>query len=105
MGTAEGDDDAEVLRWAAGHQEVTGEPVLVKRRPWSRVWWLPTPAGRAWLKACPPAVAHEVALVAALAAHGVPHVLGPLAADPGRGWLLLPDGGPTLREAGGGPDR
>ncbi|WP_432570435.1 phosphotransferase [Kineococcus sp. SYSU DK005] len=91
--------DAAVLRWAARRVEVTGAPVLVKRRPWSRVWWLPVPGGRAWLKACPPAVAHEVALVAALSARGAPHLLAPLAADASRGWLLTPDGGPTLREA------
>ncbi|WP_432497876.1 aminoglycoside phosphotransferase family protein [Kineococcus auxinigenes] len=102
---AEGTDATEVLRWAAGHLEVSGEPVLVKRRPWSRVWWLPTAGGRAWLKACPPALAHEVALVVVLAARGAPHVLAPLAADAARGWLLLPDGGPTLRDAGEEQDR
>jgi len=72
--------------------------VLVKARAWSTVWRLPTPGGDVWLKACPPPTAHEVRLLPALVAWGVPHVLGPLATDPGRGWLLLPDGGATLRD-------
>jgi len=87
------------LGWAAGRVEVTGPAVLVKARPWSTVWRLPTPDGDVWLKACPPPTAHEVRLLPALVAWGVPHVLAPLATDPGHGWLLLPDGGPTLREA------
>jgi len=85
--------------WAAGRVEVSGPAVLVKARPWSTVWRLPTPDGDVWLKACPPPTAHEVRLLPALVAWGVPHVLAPLATDPARGWVLLPDGGPTLREA------
>ena len=37
-------------------------------------------------------------MLAAFAAWGVPHVLAPLATDAGRAWLLLEDGGPTLRQ-------
>nr|WP_276610841.1 phosphotransferase [Kineococcus siccus] len=61
---------------------------------------MPVAGGDAWLKACPPPTAHEVRLLPALVRWGVPHVLGPLATEPDRGWLLLPDGGPSVRDTG-----
>ena len=86
--------------WAATRVEVTGPAELVKHRPWSTVWRLPTAAGPVWLKACPPRTAHEVRLLAALGGWDVPHVLVPLAVDVEAGRVLLPDGGPTLRDTG-----
>jgi hypothetical protein len=71
---------------------------LVKERPWSTVWRLEAPAGRVWLKACPPATRHEVRLLDALARWDVPHTLVPVAVDAENGWILLPDGGSTVRE-------
>jgi hypothetical protein len=39
-----------------------------------------------------------------LVRHCPEHVLAPVALDAGRGWLLLPDGGRTLRDVDGGTD-
>ncbi|MEZ0493960.1 aminoglycoside phosphotransferase family protein [Kineococcus sp. TBRC 1896] len=75
-----------------------GSAELVKDRPWSTVWRLPTTTGPVWLKACPVRTRHEVRLLSALARWGVPHVLVPLAVEEDRGWVLLPDGGPTVRD-------
>ncbi len=75
-----------------------GPAEFVKDRPWSTVWRFSTPTGPVWLKACPERTRHEVRLLSALARWGVPHVLVPLAVEEDRGWVLLPDGGPTVRD-------
>lgn len=67
-------------------------------RPWSTALTIPTDAGRLWFKAGGPGNGYEAALLDALAEWSVPHVLLPLASEPSRGWLLLPDGGPLLRD-------
>lgn len=77
----------------------------VQSTPWSQVVLVSTTAGHAWFKACRPAVRHEPAVCRILAAHAPALVLAPLAADERRGWLLLPDGGPTVRRLGAGPVR
>jgi hypothetical protein len=51
-----------------------------------------------WFKAGAAVQRHEPALATFLAAQRPDLVLTPLAADVGRGWLLLPDGGTPLRE-------
>jgi len=82
---------------AAAGRRITGpveQPHLV---PWSTAFRLPTDAGPTWSKASGPGVAYEGALLTALAAHGAGGVLTPLAADRDRAWLLLDDGGDTLR--------
>ncbi|CAM5395407.1 Phosphotransferase OS=Streptomyces tendae OX=1932 GN=GUR47_05645 PE=4 SV=1 [Streptomyces tendae] len=68
-------------------------------RPWSVLLRVDV-VGRdaVWFKANPPASAFEGALTAALARWVPGHVLEPLAVDPGRGWALLPDGGPLFRD-------
>jgi hypothetical protein len=71
---------------------------LVKDRPWSTVWRIATSSGPVWLKACPPRTRQEVRLLEALSRWRVPHAMAPLAVDLARGWVLLPDGGPTVRE-------
>jgi hypothetical protein len=53
-----------------------------------------------YFKALPPGLEHEVALTARLAAWFPSTVMPVLAADEARGWMLLPDGGPRLRDAG-----
>jgi len=45
-----------------------------------------------------PALKHEPGLVKALAAWNPKCILNPIAVDEKRGWILLPDGGQTLRE-------
>jgi hypothetical protein len=81
----------------------TGPVERVRARPWSVQLRVPTSTGPVWFKANISGAAYEAALVAALAGWAPDAVLAPLAVDPTRGWLLSPDGGPTLREAGG-PD-
>ena len=53
-----------------------------------------------WLKATGPEVAFEVGLYELLVRVAPERVLTPLATDAARGWLLLPDGGPTLADRG-----
>ncbi|WP_170127126.1 phosphotransferase family protein [Kineococcus rhizosphaerae] len=89
------------MTWALERVPDAGTPELVKHRPWSTVWRIPTPAGPVWLKHCPERTRHEVRLLGAMARWAVPHVLEPLAVDEDLGTVLLPDGGPTLREAPG----
>lgn len=67
-------------------------------RPWSTVIRVPTAGGLLYFKATPPKLAYEAALTVALARRH-PDALPPvIAADAGRGWLLLGDGGRRLRE-------
>jgi len=82
-----------------------GEIEEIKRRSWSLVLRVPAEPGQVWFKAGGPGCRYEAGLVAALAGWAPESSLPPLAVDRERGWLLLPDGGPTLRtivaEAGG----
>jgi hypothetical protein len=59
---------------------------------------VPASGGAVWLKAAGPEVRFEVGLYELLAQVVPERVLTPLGADAARGWLLLPDGGPTLGE-------
>ncbi|GAA2574258.1 aminoglycoside phosphotransferase family protein [Streptomyces lienomycini] len=94
---------AEALGWAkaglaARHLRPTGE-WRVRLRPWSVLLRLSVEGGDpVWFKASPPAGAFEGALTEALARWVPGHVLEPLAVDTRRGWSLLPDGGPLLRD-------
>jgi hypothetical protein len=97
-----GERYADEIAWAAAHVTITGEPVA-RERPWSTVLRLPTPDGPVWLKATAPAARAEVGLYRVLADRAPGAVLVPLARDDVRGRLLLPDGGPTLRD--GPPER
>jgi phosphotransferase family enzyme len=83
---------------AASGRVRTGPVTQPHARPWSTVLRIPTDAGPVWGKAARPGTAHEARLLPAFAAWGIPSVLPPIAADPERGWLLLPDGGTTLRQ-------
>jgi hypothetical protein len=93
---------ADALAWAAGHVRPTGPPTA-RERPWSTVLRLPTADGPVWLKVTTPTARAEVRLYRVLAERAPDAVLVPLARDDGRGRLLLPDGGPTLRD--GPPER
>jgi hypothetical protein len=83
---------------AARGLAITGRVEQPHARPWSTVLRIPTDAGIVWAKAARPGTAHEVRLLQAFDAWRVPFVLEPIASDSERGWLLLPDGGPTLRQ-------
>jgi hypothetical protein len=92
-------DLAECEAWIEGRgQRLTGPLTVVKERPWSTVLEAPTDAGRVFMKMPSAATAFEPALNAALARWEVPGVQHPLAVDLDRGWMLLPDGGKTMRE-------
>lgn len=101
---------AEVGRWATtelGRHGVaaTGPAVAHRVRFWSAVFRVPTEAGTFWVKAASPGQGFEIALTTALADLVPEHVLTPLATvvDPARDrfWMLMPDGGTTLRDHGG----
>jgi hypothetical protein len=83
-------------RLAAAGIERTGEVRQPRLRAWGTVLTAPTTRGPVWLKAPGPGTAFEVALYGLLAAVVPDRVLAPIAVDTARGWLLLPDGGPTL---------
>lgn len=86
----------ETLR--AEGRTVTGPIEQPNVRPWSTALRIRTDAGVVWAKAARPGTAHEARLLTAFATWDVPFVLHPIAADVERAWLLLPDGGPTLRQ-------
>jgi hypothetical protein len=77
----------------------TGEVTQPRLCAWSTVLRIPTAEGFVWLKAGNAGTSFEACLVEALIGYGAPHLLAPLAVCADRGWLLLPDGGPTLRTA------
>jgi hypothetical protein len=83
--------------------ERAGEPEEQRSVPWSQVLRVPTGDGAVWFKAVTAELRHEVAVTQAVAARAPDDVLAPLAADPERGYLLFPDGGPTVRVAGAPP--
>jgi hypothetical protein len=58
---------------------------------------VPTDTAPVWFKASGPGSAHEGPLLEVFRAHGIEHVLLPIAVHPDRPWLLFDDGGPTLR--------
>jgi Phosphotransferase enzyme family len=67
-------------------------------RPWSIVVRVPTDGGNVFFKTTAPAMANDAHLTALLADGSPDAVLAPLAADPDRGWMLIPDGGERLRD-------
>lgn len=79
---------------------ITGPIEQPRIRPWSTQLTVPTDRGRFWFKENSPALRFEAALVAAIARLAPGRVIVPVAVEPDRGWLLGPDGGPTVREAG-----
>lgn len=84
-----------------------GPVTQVRVRFWSTQLTVETAAGRVWFKENSPPNRFEAALTAELDRLLPGSVLPPLAVDPARGWLLLPDGGRTLHQhatdAGGPP--
>jgi Phosphotransferase enzyme family len=67
-------------------------------RHWSTVFQIPTNSGNIYFKAVTPELAHEAELTQRLS-HQHPHCTPEvLAIDGKRGWLLMAEGGMTLRE-------
>ena len=65
----------------------------VRSTPWSLVLLIPTSAGNLYFKAVAPNLHHEIRLTQALSAWHPEYTLPVLAAQPERGWMLLPDAG------------
>lgn len=91
-------------RFAAAGVTRTGDAEHPHVRAWATAIRVPTDHGAYWLKACGPGTAFEVRLYRVLAELVPGDVLAPLAADPDRGWIVLPDGGPLLGEQLGGAE-
>lgn len=91
-------------RLAAAGMERSGDVDQPHLRPWSTVLRIPTADGVVWFKATGPGTTFEVALYDVLADTVPDRVLIPIATDPGRGWAILPDGGPPLAERLDGDD-
>ena len=85
-------------RLAEAGLERTGAVEQPRVRPWATVLRAPTTGGDVWMKAAGAATAFEAGLYALLAREAPGDVLAPLALDPPRGWMLLPDGGAPLGE-------
>lgn len=93
----------EALAWAdrtvgrAGHR-IAGPPEQIKVSSWSTIWRIPIENGRMFFKAAHPGQAYEAVLSRMLGAWLAPRVPRTTAADPRRGWLLIEDGGRSLRD-------
>lgn len=79
--------------------EPTGPIEQPRARFWSTQLTVESTAGRWWFKANNPDQAFEAGLVATMADLVPEHVAAPLRVDPGRGWMLTADQGPTLHAA------
>ncbi|HEY0700195.1 MAG TPA: phosphotransferase [Micromonospora sp.] len=80
----------------------TGPAVVERERPWATVARVPVAGGQVWFKCSNRGTGYEAGLARILGRLVPERVLTPIAVAPERGWQLLPDGGPTLREACGG---
>src|SRR5829696_5360013 len=77
---------------------LTGPVEVTKDRPWSLVARVPTESGLLWFKENRAGTQYEAGLMEALWRWAPDSVLRPVAVQRERGWSLLPDGGPTIRE-------
>lgn len=81
-----------------GLTRVPVTPRQPRVRAWSTQLVVDTSAGRAWFKACSPSTSPEPAIYRVLAKVAPDRLPEVWAADEDRGWLLMPDHGPQLRE-------
>ena len=86
-----------VTAYYAGEVTPTGPAEHIHARAWSTVLRVPTDRGSLFFKANMPLLKGEAALCQAIYRARPDAVLPVLAADRERGWMLVPDGGPTLR--------
>lgn len=100
---------AEAVAWiesvtAARGITILSQPKQIRIRPWSTQLTVDTNAGVLWFKENCPSQAFEARVAQAIADLAPEHVVSPLAVQENRGWMLTPDGGPTLRESQSGDD-
>jgi hypothetical protein len=91
-------------RLASAGIERRGDVEQPHLAPWATVLKVPTTAGVVWMKAAGPGTAFEAGLYELLATTVPECVLTPIATDPARGWIVLPDGGSPLGERLTGAD-
>ena len=98
-----------VEAWVDGQLDRLAErrtgPMEPRPRPWSIVLTVPTSTGACYFKTTAPEMANDAALTVLLVGEAPNLMLAPLALDIERRWMLLPDGGPRLRDVlAEGPD-
>jgi hypothetical protein len=90
---------AEARAWIdAQGVELAGPVEQPHVRPWSTALRLSTTEGVLWFKANHPSLVHEARVVAIISRRRPDLVPELVAADLGRGWMLMRDGGERLRE-------
>jgi hypothetical protein len=78
--------------------EMLSEPVLIHSTPWSLVHSVPTNRGLYYFKALCPALIYEPAVTRQLYLWQPDLIQPVLEIDRQRGWMLMPEGGSTLRQ-------
>ncbi len=78
--------------------EISEKPLLVRSAPWSVVYCVPTTQGKYYFKALCPALGYEPPLTRQLSLWQPDLIQPVIEIEPGRGWMLMPDGGTTLRQ-------
>lgn len=78
--------------------EVMGTIEVLHIRPWSKVLQIPTLAGAVYFKDCAGELIAEPALTQKISSWFPVHMPKILAVKPEMGWMLMEDGGTTLRE-------
>lgn len=83
--------------------EPDGPAKQIHIRPWSTVLRVPTRQGKLYYKACATSLRHEPALTRFLARRRPDCMLAVYGTDSARAWMLMQDGGDTLRSQLHGP--
>ncbi len=98
---------AQAIAWI--EESIGGPPTRPVEQPhvypWSTVLRVPTREGDLWFKASSPTHSFEAALALELVRVMPDRVPEVVAADPGRGWLLMRDAGIRLRDLVGGREQ
>ena len=76
----------------------TEPPVEIHRQPWSVVYRIQTSSETLFFKALCPALRHEPRLTRQLAAWQPDLIQPVMEIEDSKGWMLMPDGGMTLRQ-------
>jgi hypothetical protein len=90
--------ESAILEWARAQLDSPVEVEPIKSRPWGRTWRLRGAAGISFVKATGAASRYEAPLTAAVSGVAPDLMASVLAVEPGAGWILLADAGPTLTE-------
>ncbi len=78
--------------------QLSGELEQIRSAPWSVVYRVPTAQGSFFFKALCPALKNEPLITKQLALWQPDIVQSVLEIEPNKGWMLMPDGGTTLRQ-------